>query len=51
MIQNRSMLLPCRKVAAYTGIFKVAKTEDDLSIVVVHEIVHVAAGHGNERVS
>ncbi len=39
------------KVAVYTGIFKVAKTEDDLAVVVGHEIAHVAAGHGNERVS
>ena len=39
------------KVGVYTGIFKVAKTEDDLAVVVGHEIAHVAARHGNERIS
>ena len=43
--------MPGGKVAVYTGIFKVAKTENDLAVVVGHEIAHVSAGHGNERVS
>jgi predicted Zn-dependent protease len=49
--QINAFAMPGGKVAVYTGIFKVAKTEDDLAIVVGHEIAHVAAGHGNERVS
>ena len=43
--------MPGGKVAVYTGIFKVAKTENDLAVVVGHEIAHVSAGHSNERVS
>lgn len=43
--------MPGGKVAVYTGIFKVAKTENDLAVVVGHEIAHISAGHGNERVS
>jgi predicted Zn-dependent protease len=39
------------KVAVYTGIFKVAKTDADLAIVIGHEVAHVAAGHGNERMT
>lgn len=39
------------KVAVYTGIFKVVKTDADLAIVMGHEVAHVAAGHANERVS
>ena len=49
--QINAFAMPGGKVALYTGIFKFAKTEDDLAIVVGHEIAHVAAGHGNERVS
>jgi len=43
--------MPGGKVAVYTGIFKVAKNDDDLAVVIGHEVAHVAAGHGNERVS
>ena len=43
--------MPGGKVAVYTGIFKVAKTENDLAVVVGHEIAHISAGHSNERVS
>ncbi len=43
--------MPGGKVAVYTGIFKVANTENDLAVVVGHEIAHISAGHGNERVS
>lgn len=49
--QINAFAMPGGKVAVYTGIFKVAQTEDDLAVVVGHEIAHVAAGHGNERVS
>jgi predicted Zn-dependent protease len=49
--QINAFAMPGGKVAVYTGIFKVAKTEDDLAIVIGHEVAHVAAGHGNERVS
>ncbi|HAV13535.1 MAG TPA: hypothetical protein DCX06_08625 [Opitutae bacterium] len=49
--QINAFAMPGGKVAVYTGIFKVAKTEDDLAIVMGHEVAHVAAGHGNERVS
>ncbi len=49
--QVNAFAMPGGKVAVYTGIFKVAKTENDLAVVVGHEIAHVSAGHGNERVS
>ena len=39
------------KVGVFTGIFKVAKTKDDLAIVIGHEIAHVSAKHVNERLS
>lgn len=39
------------KVGVYTGLFTVAKTEDQLAAVIGHEVAHVAARHGNERLS
>lgn len=49
--QINAFAMPGGKVAVYTGIFKVAKSDADLAIVMGHEVAHVAAGHGNERVS
>jgi predicted Zn-dependent protease len=49
--QVNAFAMPGGKVAVYTGIFKVAKSDADLAIVMGHEVGHVAAGHGNERVS
>lgn len=49
--QVNAFAMPGGKVAVYTGIFKVAKTDADLAVVIGHEVAHVAAGHGNERVS
>ncbi|MGJ8640661.1 MAG: M48 family metallopeptidase [Opitutaceae bacterium] len=49
--QINAFAMPGGKVAVYTGIFQIAKTDDDLAVVVGHEVAHVAAGHGNERVS
>lgn len=49
--QINAFAMPGGKVGVYTGIFKVAKTDEDLAVVIGHEVAHVAAGHGNERVS
>jgi predicted Zn-dependent protease len=49
--QINAFAMPGGKVAVYSGIFKIARTEDELAVVVGHEIAHVAAGHGNERMS
>lgn len=49
--QINAFAMPGGKVAVYTGIFKVAKSDADLAVVMGHEVAHVAAGHGNERVS
>lgn len=43
--------LPGRKIGVHTGIFLVAQTQDQLAAVIGHEIGHVIAEHGNERVS
>jgi len=49
--QVNAFAMPGGKVAVYTGLFKVAKDENDLAIVMGHEVAHVAAHHGNERMS
>ncbi len=43
--------LPGGKMAVYTGIFPVAKTEAGLAAVMGHEVVHALALHGAERMS
>jgi predicted Zn-dependent protease len=43
--------LPGGKVAVYTGIFPVSKTEGGLAAVMAHEVAHVLARHGGERLS
>jgi predicted Zn-dependent protease len=43
--------MPGGKVAVYTGLLKVIETDDELAIVMGHEVAHVAARHSNERYS
>src|SRR5689334_23418886 len=43
--------LPGGKIAVYTGIFPVAKTEAGWAAVLGHEVVHALARHGAERMS
>jgi metalloendopeptidase OMA1, mitochondrial len=43
--------LPGGKVAVYTGILPIAKNDAGLATVLGHEIGHVAAHHGAERIS
>jgi len=43
--------LPGGKIGVHTGLFKVAKNQHQLAAVLGHEVGHVIAQHGNERVS
>ncbi len=43
--------LPGGKIGVHTGLLKVAKNQDQLAAVIGHEVGHVIAKHGNERVS
>lgn len=43
--------LPGGKIGVYTGLLKVANNQHQLAAVLGHEIAHVIARHGNERVS
>src|SRR5258706_3787930 len=39
------------KVGVFSGLFKVAKTDDQLASVIAHEIAHVTAKHIHEKLS
>ncbi len=43
--------MPGGKVVVYTGLLKLAAGEDELAVVMGHEIAHAVAEHGNERMS
>lgn len=49
--QANAFALPGGKVAVYTGILPIAETIDGLSAVMGHEIAHVIARHGAERMA
>ena len=54
LIENdepNAFALPGGKVGVNTGLFQVAKNDDQLAAVVGHEVAHAIARHGAERMS
>lgn len=49
--QVNAFALPGGKIGVYTGLLKVATNQDQLATVLGHEVAHVLANHGNERMS
>lgn len=49
--QVNAFALPGGKVGVYTGLLEVADNQHQLAAVIGHELAHVLAEHGNERVS
>lgn len=49
--QINAFAMPGGKVVVYTGILPVAQNDAGLAAVLGHEIAHVFAGHGSERLS
>ncbi len=46
-----AFVLPGGKVFVYTGLFKAVQNEDQLAVVMGHEVAHAIARHGAERMS
>ena len=49
--QVNAFALPGGKVGVYTGLLKLVSSDDELAIVMGHEIAHVTSRHGAERAS
>jgi predicted Zn-dependent protease len=49
--QVNAFALPGGKVGVYTGLLKLVSSDDELAIVMGHEIAHVTSRHGGERAS
>ncbi|TVR43247.1 MAG: M48 family peptidase [Bacteroidia bacterium] len=49
--QVNAWAMPGGKIAIYTGILDLTQDENGLAVVMAHEIAHVIARHGNERMS
>ena len=43
--------MPGGKIGFHTGMFAFAPTDDDLAVIMGHEVAHVICRHGSERVS
>lgn len=43
--------LPGGKVGVYTGLINLAESDDEIAVVIGHEIAHVTSRHGGERYS
>jgi predicted Zn-dependent protease len=49
--QANAFALPGGKIGVYTGLLEVTKNQHQLAAVIGHEVAHVIAQHGNERMS
>jgi predicted Zn-dependent protease len=49
--EPNAFALPGGKVGVNTGLFQVAKNDDQLAAVIAHEVAHAIARHGAERMS
>lgn len=49
--QINAFALPGGKIGVYTGLLNVAENQHQLAAVIGHEVGHVIAEHGNERMS
>lgn len=48
--QVNAFCLPGGKIAVYTGILPIARTEGGLAVVMGHEMAHATLRHGSERI-
>src|SRR5688572_19608124 len=51
VLQINAFAMAGGKVGVFSGLFKIAKTDDQLASVIAHEIAHVTAKHVHEKLS
>lgn len=49
--QINAFCMPGGKIVVYEGLMKIAQTDDELAVVLGHEVAHAVAKHSNERMS
>lgn len=49
--QINAFAMPGGKIGVYTGLIKLADSDDELAAVIGHEVAHVTARHSNQQVS
>lgn len=49
--QVNAFCMPGGKIVVYEGLMKLASTDDELAVVLGHEVAHAVAKHSNERMS
>ena len=49
--QINAFCMPGGKIVVYEGLLKICTSDDELAVVVGHEVAHAVAKHSNERIS
>ncbi|MDH6312065.1 putative Zn-dependent protease [Parabacteroides sp. PFB2-10] len=49
--QMNAFCMPGGKIVVYEGLMKIVSSDDDLAVVMGHEVAHAVAKHSNERMS
>ena len=49
--QVNAFCMPGGKIVVYEGLMQLVESDDDLAVVIGHEVAHAVAKHSNERMS